>query len=108
MKEKILKGFKYELLPSKELKVLYAQTSGSCRYIWNSFLDLKKNKWEKNREKISRFELDKILTDLKKEKEWLYSVPSQALQQVNKDLDQAFKNFFKGRRFDEFWDKFIG
>ena len=107
MKEKILRGFKYELLPSKELKVFYAQTSGSCRYIWNSFLDLKKNKWEKNREKISRFELDKLLTDLKKEKEWLSSVPSQALQQVNKDLDQAFKNFFKGSGYPNFKKKGI-
>lgn len=94
MKKKIRKGFKYELLCDKELRALYSQSTGSCRYIWNSFLDLKKERWEKNKEKISRFELDKKLTDLKKEKAWLSSAPSQALQQVNKDLDQAFKNFF--------------
>jgi putative transposase len=31
----------------------------------------------------------------KKEFPWLADAPSQALQQVNKDLDQAFQNFFR-------------
>jgi len=107
MKKKIRKGFKYKLLPNEEQKVLNAQAAGSCRYIWNNFLSLKKDKWEKNKEKISRFELDKILTDLKKEKEWLTWVPSQVLQQVNKDLDQAFQNFFKGFGYPKFKKKGI-
>ena len=38
----------------------------------------------------------KLLTQLKKEKEWLKEPDKDALQKSLKDLDDAYKNFFKG------------
>lgn len=102
---KLFKSFKYELRLNNNQKEICSQTAGSCRYVWNRGLDLKKKKWEKNKEKISRFDLDKNLTKWKEEKNWLSLVPSQALQQVNKDLDQAFKNFFKNKGYPNFKKK---
>ena len=39
--------------------------------------------------------MDARLVEWKKEFPWLAEAPSQALQQVHKDLDQAFRNFFR-------------
>jgi len=103
----ISKSFKYQLRLTPEQKTLCNQTAGSCRYIWNRGLALKKELWEKKKEKLSRFDLDNLLTEWKRELDWLTLAPSQSLQQVNKDLDQAFKNFFGGRGYPRFKKKGI-
>ena len=103
----ISKSFKYRLRLTKEQESLCSQIAGSCRYIYNRGLALKKEAWEQNKQRISRFDLDKLLTSWKKELDWLSIPPSQSLQQANKDLDQAFKNFFSGRGYPNFKKKGI-
>jgi len=103
----ISKSFKYQLRLTREQESLCNQTAGSCRYVWNRGLALKKELWEKKKQNLSRFDLDKLLTEWKKEFDWLSLCPSQSLQQVNKDLDQAFKNFFRGRGYPRFKKKAI-
>ena len=103
----ISKSFKYKLRLTKEQESLCDQTAGSCRYVWNKGLALKKELWEKKKQKLSRFDLDKLLTHWKKGLDWLSLPPSQSLQQTNKDLDQAFKNFFSGRGYPKFKKKGI-
>lgn len=103
----ISKSFKYQLRLNKEQESFSNQTAGSCRYVWNRGLALKKEAWEERKERISRFDLDNLLTEWKKEHDWLSIPPSQSLQQVNKDLDQAFKNFFQGRGYPRFKKKGI-
>jgi len=103
----ISKSFKYQLRLTPEQESLSNQIAGSCRYVWNRGLALKKELWEKKKQNLSRFDLDKLLTEWKKEFEWLSLCPSQSLQQVNKDLDQAFKNFFRGRGYPRFKKKAI-
>ena len=101
----ISKSFKYQLRLTQEQQALCNQISGSCRYVWNRGLALKKQAWEENKQRLSRFDLDKLLTDWKRELDWLSIPPSQSLQQVNKDLDQAFQNFFSGRGYPKFKKK---
>ena len=103
----ISKSFKYCLRLTQEQESLCSQTAGSCRYVWNRGLALKKQAWEERKERISRFDLDNLLTEWKEELNWLSTPPSQSLQQVNKDLDQAFKNFFSGRGYPRFKKKGI-
>lgn len=103
----ISKSFKYKLRLTKEQESFCDQTAGSCRYVWNKGLALKKELWEKKKQKLSRFDLDKLLTQWKKGLDWLSLPPSQSLQQTNKDLDQAFSNFFSGRGYPRFKKKGI-
>lgn len=103
----ISKGFKYKLRLTKEQESFCGKTAGSCRYVWNKGLALKKELWEKKKQKLSRFDLDKLLTQWKKGLDWLSLPPSQSLQQTNKDLDQAFSNFFHGRGYPKFKKKGI-
>ncbi len=101
----ISKSFKYQLRLTQEQRSLCNQIAGSCRYVWNKGLALKKQAWEENKQRLSRFDLDKLLIDWKRELDWLSIPPSQSLQQVNKDLDQAFQNFFSGRGYPKFKKK---
>ncbi|MFH1665067.1 MAG: transposase [Candidatus Omnitrophota bacterium] len=103
----ISKSFKYQLRLTQEQGSLCCRTAGSCRYVWNRSLALKKELWEKKKQNLPRFELDSLLTEWKKELPWLTLAPSQSFQQVNKDLDQAFKNFFHGRGYPKFKKKGI-
>jgi len=102
---KISKSFKYRLRLTEKQKSLCDQIAGSCRYVWNRGLALKKQAWEERKERISRFDLDNLLVSWKKELAWLTLPPSQSLQQVNKDLEQAFKNFFRDRGYPKFKKK---
>ena len=104
---KINKSFKYRLRLNPEQENLCAQAAGCCRYIWNTGLALKKKLWEEKKEKVSRYDLDKRVKDLKEEHQWLKVPPSQSLQQVNKDLEQAFRNFFNGAGYPKFKKKGI-
>jgi len=101
----ISKSFKYQLRLTPKQESLCNQIAGSCRYVWNRGLALKKKAWEEKKQNLSRFDLDKLLTEWKKELDWLSIPPSQSLQQVYKDLNQAFKNFFQGRGYPRFKKK---
>ena len=101
----VSKSFKYQLRLTQQQQSLCNQIAGSCRYVWNRGLALKKEAWEENKQRLSRFDLDKLLTEWKKEIDWLSLPPSQSLQQVNKDLEQAFKNFFRDRGYPKFKKK---
>jgi putative transposase len=91
----VKKSFKYRLKLTKEQEQQCNQYAGCCRFIWNRSLALKKELWEKEKKSISQFELNNLLLQWKSEFPWLNEAPSQALQQINKDLDQAYKNFFR-------------
>ncbi len=91
----IRKAFKFKLYESKKLKHLY-RFSGSCRFIWNKALALN-SELLKSGEKIHSYaNLCKDLTQWKHDSEllWLKDVPSQALQQVLKDLSRAYSDGF--------------
>ena len=93
------KGYKFRIYPNKKQQNLIIQTLGCCRFVYNCFLSVRSDAWSKDRESISYSRTSSILTDLKKDPDfvWLKSVDSMALQESLKDLDRAFQNFFKKR-----------
>lgn len=90
----VKKSYKFRLKLSESQTQQCEQFSGSCRYVWNRSLALKKEQWEKAKEKVFCYSLNNFLVNWKEELPWLKKVPSQALQQVNKNLDQAYKNLY--------------
>ncbi|MGL5414794.1 MAG: IS200/IS605 family element RNA-guided endonuclease TnpB [Clostridium sp.] len=92
----MLKAYKYRLYPNEEQKVLIVKSLGSNRYIFNHFLDLKIKTYENESRSLSYNETSKALTSLKKELTWLKEIDSISLQQTLRDLDNSFKNFFRG------------
>ena len=92
----MFKAIKLRLYPNKVQRCLIEQTFGCCRLIYNKGLE-KRQKDYKRGKKTGYFQTCKMLTGLKKNKkfEFLKTCDSIALQTSLRDLDSAFKNFFK-------------
>lgn len=89
------KAFKFRLYPSNEQQVLIAKTIGCNRFVYNHFLNERKNAYEIYDATINYNGCSAMLTKLKKEFEWLKEPDSTSLQSTLKDLDFAYQKFFK-------------
>lgn len=95
---KIIKSLKIRLLPTEEQNILMFKSTGISRFTFNWGL----NRWNElynNGLKPSADELKKEFNNtIKKDQsyKWLYEVSGQVTAQAFKDLETAFKNFFKG------------
>ena len=93
----MLKVVKIRLYPDAQQQQSLAQAFGSCRWLWNYFLNLMNETYKETGKGLSGYEVKKIIPQLKKEHEWLSSTYSQCLQQVCLNLGVAFNNFFEKR-----------
>ena len=92
----MLRAYKYRIYPTDEQKVLLAKTFGCCRFVYNWALKLKIEVYKQEKKSIGNVELiNRMKRELKTEHEWLGKVNSQALQSSLRNLDTAFKNFFR-------------
>lgn len=90
------KRFLLRIYPTKEQEKLIQRTFGCARFIYNYFLDYRIKKYNEENISLTANDCSKILTELKKEKEFLQIPDKYALQNVLKDLDMAYKRFQKG------------
>lgn len=92
MQTKIVdKAYSFRISPNKKQKELINKKIGCVRFVFNHFLA------QSNAHKyLSYSKFAAQLPELKKEYNWLREVDSISLQQSLKDLDKAFKCFFKG------------
>jgi putative transposase len=88
------KGNLYRIYPDKEQKQLMERHFGSCRFIYNKFLELRSTMYSKFNISLTRTYLDNHLLVLKEIYPWLKDVNSQSLQHANKNLDMAYQRFF--------------
>jgi len=94
----MLKAYKYRLIPNAEQKEAFLKHIGACRFVYNRSLEQKITVYETDKKTLTRFNLNNMLPDLKKEFVWLKDVNSQSLQLTNKNLDSAFKRFFREKK----------
>jgi putative transposase len=84
----------FRIYPTDEQAVTLAKTFGCVRFVYNKMLDFKVKSYEKGI-KINYSKSSAILTEWKKEIEWLNEVSSVTLQQSLRHLEVAYKNFFR-------------
>lgn len=89
------KTFRYRIFPGKSQTTKLNQSLDACRWLYNHFLEERKNAWETEKQSISRYEQVNSLPRLKKEHEFLNNVFSQVLQEVAVRLDLGFRAFFR-------------
>lgn len=89
------KTSKYRLYPTKRQQHLLEQTLEECRWVYNQTLAHRKDAWEQKQQSVSLFDTNHLLTQWKSERQSLYQVYSQVLQNVQVRVDLAFKAFFR-------------
>ena len=108
MVKTVFKSFYFRLYPSKEQEILLSKHFGCSRFIYNHFLSERINQYKNTKKSDSYNKQANKLAILKKQDDtaWLKEVNSQALQASLKNLDVAYKSFFKGKsKFPRFKSK---
>lgn len=88
-------SYKYRIYPNRKQKEIIAQTFGCCRYVYNHYLALRIEKYKDSKESMSYIQCANDMKNLKSGLDWLKEVDSTALQSSLRDLDMAYKKFFK-------------
>ena len=94
----MLIAYRYRLDPSASQTELLNKHFGSVRYVYNWALGIKTKAFQVESRTVSRFELDKQMTGLKMELEWLNEINSQCLQAALRNLDSAYTRFFREKK----------
>lgn len=108
MKKKIHKSYKFRIYPTKEQEVFLLKHFGSVRFVYNYFLNQRKEQYQQTGKSDNYYKQAKSLTQLKKQEEycWLNEINSQTLQSALSNLESAYVNFFSGKtKFPKFKKK---
>ncbi|HEI2538496.1 TPA: transposase [Escherichia coli] len=96
---KRLQAFKFQLRPGDQQECEMRRFAGACRFVFNRALALQNENHEAGNKYIPYGKMASWLVEWKNatETQWLKDSPSQPLQQLLKDLERAYKNFFRKR-----------
>ncbi|WP_457638656.1 RNA-guided endonuclease TnpB family protein [Persephonella sp.] len=89
--------YRFRLYPNKEQEHFLNIQFGHCRFVYNYFLALSKEEYEKQGIKWKYSRYQSMLPALKSGYPFLKQANSQSLQVSLQNLDTAYKNFFEGR-----------
>lgn len=89
------KAYKFRIYPTKEQATLINKSIGCSRFVFNHFLAKWNETYKETGKGLTYNACSKQLTQLKKELEWLKEVDAHSLQSSLRNLDDAFKRFFK-------------
>ena len=89
------KAYKFRIYPNAEQEAKIRKTLGCSRYVYNHFLARRVAVYEESAETLGYVACCAELTKLKQELDWLYEADNTALQSSLRDLDNAYKNFFR-------------
>jgi len=86
--------YKFRMEPTADETQKLLCQAGASRLVWNLALDCCQTFYKQNHKGISQSQLSAELTKFKTSRPWMYDFDSQALQQVLKNLYQAYRNHF--------------
>ena len=105
---KINRTYKFRLYPNNAQTELLAKHFGCTRFVYNYFLNQRKEQYRLNGKSDNYYAQAKYLTELKKQEAtaWLKEINSQTLQFAIRSLETAYVNFFQKRaKFPNFKSK---
>ena len=92
--------YRYRIYPHPHQKVALARAFGCARVVWNDALALSQDLYKRGQQYPGGAALQKqCITQAKRtpERSWLAEVANVPLQQSLRDLDQAFRNWWKSK-----------
>ena len=101
-----IKSYRVRIYPNKSQQQSMLRTMGACRWVYNHYLEEKRDYYLANKKSLTYGATSRQLTQLRKEIDWLKEIQFQPLQQSLRLLDTAYSNFFrKTARFPRFKSK---
>jgi putative transposase len=96
---KVNRAYRYELDPNVLQRILLAKHAGAARFAYNWGLQQRIELDQRTGKTTNAIEQHRELNRLKKTAyPWMYEVSKCAPQEALRDLDRAFRNFFRGRK----------
>ena len=104
------KAYKFRIYPNNKQMELIEKTFGCTRFVCNYFLNQRIEIYQSESKSVGYTQQQNQLPQMKKEFRWLKEVDSTSLQMSLRNLDKAFKNFFRDKKvgFPKFKSKKIG
>jgi putative transposase len=105
----IFKSFKFRIYPNKDQEILLAKHFGACRFVFNHYLNKRKETYLEDKKSLNYYDNANDLTQFKKDENfnWLKEINSQSLQSSLRNLDTAYGKFFrKQTKFPRFKSKY--
>lgn len=98
---------KIALQPNKEQEAFFWECANAARFVYNFSLNLKTEAYKTEGVSLDSNNITKYITQLKhtEQYKWLNEVTSETIKYAVKDMDNAFKNFFKGKGYPNFKKK---
>ncbi|MBE3574678.1 MAG: IS200/IS605 family element transposase accessory protein TnpB [Firmicutes bacterium] len=94
---KMNRAYRYELDPNVQQRILLAKHAGAARFAYNWGLARRIEFYQQTGKSTNAMEQHRELNRLKKTQfPWMYEVSKCAPQEALRDLDRAFRNFFRG------------
>lgn len=95
--ETINLAYKFKLMPTSSQEEVFFSWAGTCRFLYNLGLEHRILSWSQYRKSYNYYDQANELKNLKTCEGfgWIKDAPAQILQQSLKDLDKAFKSFWK-------------
>ena len=91
----VIRSLEIVLRPNRTQERRMLDTVGHCCFLYNHLLEYCREQYEKGEKHPSEFDLDKHITEFKKEHPELKNVYSQVLTNVSTRLSKAFDGFFR-------------
>lgn len=92
----VFRAYKVELDPNNKQRTVLVKFAGAARFAWNWGLAERVKEYKETGESSNFIEQSRHFNSLKKvEFPWAYDVSSQCFQEALRDLDEAYKHFFR-------------
>lgn len=92
----VQQSYRYEIKPNNKQITLLAKHAGCARFAYNWGLARRMEEYKETQKSSNAIEQHRQLNALKKtEFPWMYEVSKCAPQEALRDLDKAYKNFFR-------------
>lgn len=102
----MLRAYKYRMYPNKDQIKKIWRHIGTCRFLYNLSLEEKIRVFQTENRSLTMFDLNNRIPELKRQYGWMSETNSQSLQAVNRNVETAFKNFFRKKaNFPKFKSK---
>ena len=95
------------LKPNKEQEAFFWECANAARFIYNFSLNLKTEAYKTEKVSLDWNTIVKYINRLKYTDDyiWISKIPSETIKYAVKDMDSAFKKFFKGAGYPKFKKK---